>query len=416
MNTGLNNAIANESGCSLQGSDDATFFACAAEQIDLVSKCDPTNASTFEACLTDPKIINGSDLVLARRDMRTAWLALEQAQTVHDNILERADIEKLRNTKVTSEILTGAEGASAFEAAIAAANCCTVSGEFGVPTEYSVNPGAFVEAGLRPGQLLPQAAHDMDIEDANSEAAVRNLFLDQAEARYDIDMSFQQYRTAEASYDNVVVQLEADVFEAQRQRAYLVASPANDPAYRMVRDSKRLELADALDDATRFAYLAARRAEYKYTARLSGSNFRISDIYKARTANDVLDFLGDLDRTITSLPGAIKDAEIDDEDFTISVARHILGLSDKYLQGEGFSGEAINAERVRRFRRWVTDRLSDMDGDQALRFTFTTSSDTKGILSNVKRQGYDFYWLHKMAGIGLPLAGNTGAGINLVSD
>ncbi len=56
----------------------------------------------------------------------------------------------------------------------------------------------------------------MDIEDANSEAAIRNLFLDQAEARYDIDMAFQQFRTAEANFDNVVGQLEADVFEAQR--------------------------------------------------------------------------------------------------------------------------------------------------------------------------------------------------------
>ncbi len=30
LNTGLNNAIANESGCCLQGSDDDAFFACAA--------------------------------------------------------------------------------------------------------------------------------------------------------------------------------------------------------------------------------------------------------------------------------------------------------------------------------------------------------------------------------------------------
>lgn len=413
LNTGLNNAIANQSGCSLQGSNDDAFFACAAEQIELVSECDPTNAATFDACLDSPQIEN-SDLKQARRDMRTAWLALEQAQTVHDNILERADIEKLRNTKVKSEMLTGAQETSAFEAVIAAANCCTI--EAGAPPSYSTNPGAFVEAGMRPGQILLQNAHDMDIEDAESNAVVRNLFLDQAEARYDIDMAFQQYRVAETNYAGVVWQLETDVFEAQRQRKYLLASPANDPAYRMVRDSKRLELADALDDATRFAYLAARRAEYEYTARLSGNNFRISDVYKARTANDVLDFLGDLDRTISSLPGAIKDAEIDDEDFKISVAKHVLGLTDKYLESEGFTGDAIEAERVRRLRQWVTDRLDDEGGSQVISFTFTTSSDTKGILSNVKRQGYDYYWLHKMAGVGLPLAGNTGTGLNLVSD
>ncbi len=60
--------------------------------------------------------------------MRTAWLALEQAQTVHDDILKRADIEKLRNTRFTSKILTGGIQASAFEAIIAAANSVDGSG------------------------------------------------------------------------------------------------------------------------------------------------------------------------------------------------------------------------------------------------------------------------------------------------
>ncbi|MEZ4672819.1 MAG: hypothetical protein R2932_01070 [Caldilineaceae bacterium] len=66
--------------------------------------------------------------------------------------------------------------------------------------------------------------------------------------------------------------------------------PANDPSYRLV-DSRRLQLATQLEIAARLSYLAARRAEYEYTARLSANNFRVSDIYRARLADDILKFL-----------------------------------------------------------------------------------------------------------------------------
>ena len=307
MNTGLNSAIGSGSGCSLQGSDDAAFFACATEQIGLVSACDPTKQATFGACLDSPQVFN-SDLKAARRNMRTAWLELEKAQEASKNIFEAADIEKLRNTKVKSEVLTGAQENSAYEAAIAAANCCAITA--GAPPEYQMNPGAFVEAALRPGQILGQAAHDMKIEDANSEAAIRTLFLELAGARKDIDLAFQHYLEATDDFDGVVGTLEENVFEAQRERSYVLASPANDPGYRMVRDSLRLNLAKELEKATRVAYLAARRAEYEYAAQLSLDNFRISDIYKARTADDVTNFLTDLDSAIAKRPGADVDADL----------------------------------------------------------------------------------------------------------
>jgi hypothetical protein len=290
LNMGLNEDISQASGCTLAGNDDA-FFACAGEQIRLVSECIPTDGATFVSCISRPQIKNG-ELKQARRNVRSAWLALQQAQTIHNNFTARMNTEEMRNTKVKSEMLAGAKETSAFEAAIAIANCCTIG--VGPIPEYEVNPGALLTAALRPGQILMQNAHDMKIEDINKEALIRNMFLDQAEARYDVDMAFHQYATAADTFDNVVSMLEGNVFEAKRQRAYLVNSPANDPGYRMVRDSLRLDLAHALEEATRTAYLAARRAEYEYTARLSRNNFRISDIYKARTANNVIKFLNDL--------------------------------------------------------------------------------------------------------------------------
>jgi hypothetical protein len=432
INNKVDNEIQIEAGCDLQNflnepDPDAAWYACIADMIEHTQECDPT-ANSFDACMNrtidgQPPRVDGSnwlilvsDMRTARQDLRTAWLGVEAAIKKRDNIVQRADTEAMRNIKVKSAILNGAQDASAFEGAIAAANCCTLSeGTDGF--SYDVNPGAFVEAGLRPAQLLSQAAHDMDIEDANSDAVVRNLFYDMAEAQGDIDIAVQQYQSMLTQFNGVVGQTGHDVFESKREHAYVTALPANDPSYRMVRDSRRIELAQALESASRQAYLAARRAEYEYTARLSASNFRISDIYKARTANDILLFLQNLDASVANLPGAVRDADSNQRDLTISVAQHILGLTDAFLKGQGIADADLQAERTKRFREWVAQNTQiGNDGKPQLVFKYTTSSGTNALIGQVVQQGYDFYWLHKVAGIGQPKPTSNGFGLNIVTD
>lgn len=430
INNKIDNEIQIEAGCDLQNflnepDPDAAWYACIEEMIEHTEECDPT-ASSFDACMnrtTDgfPPRADGSnwlilvsDMRSARQDLRTAWLGVEAAIRKRDNTVQRANTEIMRNIRVKSAIINGAQDASVFEAIVAAANCCSL--EIGFPPTFSTNPGAFVEAGLRPGQVLRQAAHDMDIEDANSEAVVRNLFFDMAEAQGEIDIAVQQYQSMFTQFNGVVGQTRHDVFESRRQHAYATALPANDPSYRMVRDSRRIELAQALESASRQAYLAARRAEYEYTARLSASNFRISDIYKARTANDILLFLQNLDASIASLPGAVKDADNNQRDLTISVAQHILGFSDAFLKGQGIADADLEAERARRFRQWVAQNTQlGRDGKPQLVFTFSTSAASNGLIGQVLQQGYDYYWLHKVAGIGQPKPASNGFGLNLVT-
>jgi hypothetical protein len=263
---------------------------------------------------------------------------------------------------------------------------------------------------------MQEAANEIDVENANSEAVIKNLLLDIAEAQIEIASAIQQYNSKLTEYNGVIGQLLHDVVESQRQRAYAVALPANDPSYRMVRDSRRLELATQLETAARLAYLAARRAEYEYTARLSASNFRISDIYKARTANDILIFLQSLEGAIANLPGSVKDAETNQRDLTLSVAQHVLGLTDLFLKGEGVADGALQTERTRRFRQWVAQNTKlDRNGKPVLSFNFAASAATNGILGQVVQQGYDYYWLHKAAGIGQPKPANNGLGLNLVT-
>ncbi|MCB0092426.1 MAG: hypothetical protein KDE54_31275, partial [Caldilineaceae bacterium] len=279
------------------------------------------------------------------------------------------------------------------------------------------HPGALIEAGLRPAAIMQQAAHDVEIEDANSEAVVRNLFYDMAEAIGEIDIAGQQYQSMLTQFNGVIGQTGHDVYQSKREHAYTTALPANDPSYRLVRDSRRLQLATQLEIAARLAYLAARRAEYEYTARLSANNFRVSDIYRARTADDILKFLQNLDNAVTNLPGGIRDAETNQNDLTISVAQHILGLTDQYLKGQGVADADLQTERSKRFRQWVAENTYlGSDGKPTLVFSYTTSSAVDGLISRVVTQDYGFVWLHKIGGIGQPKPTSKGFGINLMTD
>jgi hypothetical protein len=263
---------------------------------------------------------------------------------------------------------------------------------------------------------MVEAVNDTIIEDINSQQVVANLLLEIAEAQIEIESAVQQYQATLTNFNGVVGQTGHDVFESKRQHAYATALPANDPSYRMVRDSRRLELAQALETASRLAYLAARRAEYEYTARLSANNFRISDIYKARTANDILLFLQNLDATVANLPGAVKDADSNQRDLTLSVAQHVLGLTDAYLKGQGVADANLQTERTKRFRQWVAQNtVLGSDGKPTLIFEFTTSAASNGIIGQVVQQGYDFFWLHKVAGIGQPKPTSNGFGLNLLT-
>jgi hypothetical protein len=415
LKNGRDEVIQAESGCDRNDfGDDPAYFACVEKQIADLEACNITAPNTpaanaaFRACI-QPTLV--SDMKQTRQELRGAYLQIAQVQKQIDNVLERVRAEDIRNVKVKSALFTNAQEQTAFAVVEAMAECCTVEvGSDGA--SFSFNPAAPVVAAMRGASTMRQAAHDMEIEDAEKEAVVRNLFLDRAELQVDLEIAIQEFNAKLTEYQGVVGQTRHDVIEAQRERAYLQHSPANDPSYRLVRDSKRLTLASQLEYAARVSYLAARRGEYEFAARLSANNVRISDIYRARTADDILRFLEKLEAATNNM--VVSDAEINQEDFQISVAQHILGLTDEFL---GLTGEAAEAERTRRFRAWVADNTQiGTDGKPVLNFNFTTSLVDNGVFSNVIQQGFDRFWLFKLAGIGQPKAGNNGMSINLVTD
>ena len=142
INNKVDNEIQIEAGCDLQGflnepDPDAAWYACIADMTEHTLECDPT-ANSFDACMsrtTDGQpprsdgsnwLILVSDMRTARQDLRTAWLGVEAAIQKRDNILQRANTEIMRNIKVKSAIINGAQDASVFEAIIVAANCCAL--------------------------------------------------------------------------------------------------------------------------------------------------------------------------------------------------------------------------------------------------------------------------------------------------
>ena len=101
------------------------------------------------------------------------------------------------------------------------------------------------------------------------------------------------------------------------------------------------------------------------------------------------------------------DYQTNPSDFRISLAQHLLLLTDEALAKEGYTDPAAaQAERVRRFRQWVAEHTvpntfegDPPDGKPVLRFNFSTSLLQGGLFSQVIQQGYDRFWLLKLSAI-----------------
>jgi hypothetical protein len=388
---------------------DNELASCVNRQIELISACIPSQPN-FEACLANPAILGGSTLKQSRQELRAAYLEIIKIQKQLQNNGERQIAESNRNARIRSEILTNGDWQAGFAVAETLANAASVSVDSKGEVTVGTNPGAPAAAAARAWSTVRQAITDAEIANAESAAALRNLVLDLIELQADLDVAVQQYNAKYTEYEGYVSMAQKALLDSLRQRAYIASSPANDPAYRIVRDSLRLQLSEQMERAARLSYLAAKRAEYEFATRLSASGFAISTIYRARTAEDVLTFLNALRSTTDNLK---QEGTLNRADFKLSVAQHVLGLTDEAL---GLTGEAAQTERERHFRAWVARQtVLGADGKPQLVFDFTTSAARNGIFSNVIQQGYEHFWLHKLSSVGVNLVTAQPAGYRTVT-
>ena len=430
IQAGIDAQITAKSGCA------AGDWTCVDEQIAALNACLKvvtstvmTAASPFDTCVNDPAIKN-SGAKRSLLDLRVAYVQYDSIQTKAEDIDKRIQVSNSRNVTVTQWL--GIKGNWETAARASAAALATVSCMKPVPQDFkgAISAGALDAAcGLiGVGNIVAQigagaASTQASIEMANADQykEIQNMLLNQSELLIDAYAASQQFASKNSAYISLLNSLRGDVVEAKRQRAYFAHSPANDPSFRIVRDSTRLQFANQLALAARLTYLAARRAEYEYAARLNGSNIRYSDIYRARTAADLTTFLSNLNSVTSNLPAGIP-TNLNAQDVTYSVAQHWLGWTDAALAKEGFTTPAAaQAERTRRFRLWVAanaipnDFEAPYDGKPVLKFTLSTSLLDGGSFAQVIPQGYDGYWLITLGGIGAPKLSSNGFSMNLVS-
>jgi hypothetical protein len=259
--------------------------------------------------------------------------------------------------------------------------------------------------GINSLQALQQAATQAKIEGANSEAAVRNILLQQAELLIELDLAINEFNRLAAEHDWLIEQYHNWLNLLKLAEADLAESYLSNPAFRILRDSRTIEAARSHALAAQFAYLAAKALEYEFVTPVPF----IQDIYKARTADDVDNFLIRLHQQRLALSTV---ADPNRYPYEISLAKDLLGLSDENLNPDGTLTESqVREERRRQFQSFVQKHLikDDVTGEVVgVEIPFTTSLGDNRIFSNN-------IWNNRIAGVGMPLPSSQGLSINLVT-
>lgn len=421
MIQGLDKHIDDVVGCNrTEIGNDAGFFTCAKEQIAFATEClgKVTDGDKFDACMQRLKVNKANDINTALRDLRSIYLEYQSIKTSADNIQKRIVLSEDANKGIVNGMYRRLEAetvATLAQIAFDGVGCFDFSSKLDSGITCGIAAGLNAVAQGSAGAASNYA--EISIVGAENKQEIENLSLDLTELAIAAQAANQAYLSKWSNVKGMLTALARDVNEDERQRAYLLISPANDPSFRIVRDSARLELAEALERAAQMAYLAARRAEYEYAARLAASDgFAISDIYRARTAQDILNFLDKLQNVTGNLAGEATQERAALALPRYSVAKHFLLLTDAALSSPTIDTSAeIEAERIRRFREWVGKSTKTIGGEQRLVFTVTTSLQDSGVIKTLLPSGSDQQWRLMLGGVGSPEAGNTGVSVNLVT-
>lgn len=256
-------------------------------------------------------------------------------------------------------------------------------------------------------QALQSAILQADISNANSEATIRNLLLQQSELFIELDIAFREWnrlvdehRQLKERYQNLLnlrAQAQADV----------AGSFFSNPAFRLLRDHTTVEAARSHGLAAQFAYLTAKALESEFLVRFPNLN----SIFKARTADDIDNFLNELEafRIAIGSPG-----ELNRFPYRISLAKDLLGLSDENLDPTGALSPSQRSQlRLEGFQRIIQQNVTtDTTNGRviAIELPFTTSLlDRRLFTPNI--------WNNRIAGVGLPpeVPNTQGLAVNLLT-
>jgi hypothetical protein len=262
-------------------------------------------------------------------------------------------------------------------------------------------------ARLESEQALQQAASQAAILNANSAATIRTLMLQTAELAIEKKIAFEEMNRLLAEHNDLLNQYNHFLNLRSQAQADVVDSNLANPAFRILRDQTTVEAARSIDIAAQFAYLTAKALESEFLIRYPGLN----NIFKARTADDVDNFLNDLEafRVAIGSPG-----ERNRYPYRISLAKDLFGLSDENLDPNNVLSPSERARlRFEGFQALLQrSKITDTVSGQVIGFELpfaTTLLDNKLFTPNV--------WNNRMAGVGLPadVPNTQGIAINVLT-
>lgn len=254
------------------------------------------------------------------------------------------------------------------------------------------DPDQEVLAELESAEAVRQAVNQADILNANSAATIKTLLLQIVELSIEEKIVAEEMSRLISEHNDLVNQYNQFLTLRNQASADVVDSNLANPAFRILRDQTTVEAARSVDVAAQFTYLTAKALESEFLIRYPN----LSAIFKARTADDVDNFLNDLEafRVAIGSPG-----ERNRYPYRISVAKDLFGLSDENLDPTGVLSPSERARlRFEGFQAILQrSKITDPVTGQVIGFELgfaTTLLNNQIFTPNV--------WNNRIAGVGLP--------------
>jgi len=412
--------LASYTGCPIPANPDddqqrQDFLVCAGEAGgDLLDCRVDMSVADFNACVTNAKT-HGS-LALKYRNLLDAQIRLNEARLKRDNILQKVadENEKANHLIAIKKNLTDAHIAQLDEYLPKLKSARTITdtvtttstrtwsgGKWGKKDKtrdhatlesFKVDDPA-LDINTDKEKDLLRLTTDFEIQQINLEtqSVVKDLLLNEAESELEIQLAAQQKNSAIADFDNLFQEKENLWYLYQTALKQLDYYNAQTPSLRVLRSQAAIDLSKTMNYTAHYAYLSAKALEYRYLTPLvdkpiAGGRLRLTDLFKAQTPSDLESFLLKLKAVNTQqCPWGTFNPQYQ----TISLAYHILGLTDAYLDPDG-DGKADGGKTIEQARR---DRVQAFIGEHInaqgnLQFTFSLSESasflSNSILFNVK--------------------------------
>lgn len=429
VRSGIDSRIEDVSGCDATDEGD-NLASCVSEAIVAIQNClDNLHLATSVAHQACVAALGGTDAKVALGLLRATFDEYQLVLTEMNQINDRVQLNKDKNATVEKWLNSSGDYQTAADVAQAVVDGvqCIDFGLDSMAASVAACGGSAIAAGTAIGLAGAESTKaEVRIADAEDEEVIQNLLLDQSEKLIESRGIYQTFLAGKAEIQGMIDDLGSDLRERQRQEGWVEASPANDPSVRIERDSARLQLANKLEQAAQVAYLAARRAEYEYgTSLFQHGGFSIADIYRARVAQDIIDFLDNLAGITNNLPGD-QDNQITWQQFSpISIREDILGWNDEVVRKELVAGGTtcpavqdaacaalIDAEQTDRFQEWVPAHVNN----NVFQYDFQLSAAPGGVINQKLPTAFTDRWLYKISGFDDPFDENTGVAINLRSE